>query len=275
MRSMKEVVDEMDALYAQKPRFRLFGPPEERERVKAWELANPQAMSRIGELEAEIKAIGVELQRQNADRELRSDLHGAGLGERTIELVCGTPAQTPAMDAVQDWLKSERTWLVLTGDVGTGKTAAAGWALKVEIGRGAYAEGRVDLNDRGRPRGTGAFRRAPEVVRLSAFNEGAEELRRLKSVATLIIDDLGTEHSTSWGNSLIHEIFDARHDDKLRTIITTNIKRDALKGALGDRLADRIAQDGKVVFLEGKSMRRAPPTTEPKGVTQANPQERT
>ena len=93
---------------------------------------------------------------------------------------------------------------------------------------------------------------------MSAFDEGARELERLKSVAMLVVDDLGTEHASSWGQSLIHEIFDTRHDDKLRTIITTNIKREQLKAAIGDRLADRIAQDGKVVCLEGKSMRRTP-----------------
>lgn len=258
MRTETEVRADLESL--QKPVERIWPPMThaEREAVLAWTRANPGLSQRFDELKIELEGIATEERRIASEREKekywREGLFRVGLGERIVDVVCNSPAPTPAIDAAREWLESGKTWLMLAGDVGTGKSVAAGFALRHELARGRPSF--VDHSVRNRPQGTGAFRRASAVVRMSAFDEGAEELKRLKSVAMLVIDDLGTEHATSWGTSLIHEIFDTRHDDRLHTIITTNIKRDQLKAALGDRLADRIAQDGKVVFLEGKSMRR-------------------
>lgn len=258
MRSFKEVMAELDATFAGRPSpvgFMLKREPD----PAVWDAANPDKLARRAELEKELHDIERESRRLEAVRYTRASLVDSGLGERCIELVLANMTDTPAVCAVRDWFTTDKCWLVLSGDVGTGKSAAAGLALRMERERQILEPNFSDANTRRRPARSIAFRRAAALVRMSGFNEGAEELAKLKSVAMLVVDDLGTEHSTSWGNSLIHEIFDTRHDDKLRTIITTNIKRDALKAALGDRLADRIAQDGKVVFLEGKSMRRAPP----------------
>lgn len=244
-----------------KPTTRVWPPMSEAELAAArkWETDNPEAAKRFVELEAQLEALCAAEDKRRAEQWLRQKLHSAGVGARTIEVVRSSPASTPALEAVREWLKTDATWLLLAGDVGTGKSVAASHALAVELALTEFQEGRVDIAKPSRVQGTGAFRRASAVVRMSVFDEGARELALLKSVATLVVDDLGTEHATSWGQSLIHEIFDTRHDDKLRTIITTNIKRDQLKAALGDRLSDRIAQDGKVVCLEGKSMRRQAP----------------
>ncbi len=246
MRTEDEV--RIDLLKLKKPLTRVWPPMSaaEQEALRAWAENSPDAAKRHAELEAELEAIFAEGDRQRAAKGLRSDLHAAGVGLRTLDVVCVAAAPTPAIDATRDWLKSGKTWLLLSGDVGTGKSIAAAYALKHAIEAAPYGA-------------KSAFRRASGVVRMSAFDEGARELEFLKSASMLVIDDLGTEHATSWGQSLIHEIFDTRHDDRRRTIITTNIKREQLKAALGDRLSDRIAQDGKVVCLEGKSMRRTPP----------------
>jgi DNA replication protein DnaC len=252
MRTEQEITADLDAIG--KPSIRIGFMKDQRamEAAAKWCAENPEKSARYDELVGELQALDEAARKENQRRQYIARLRDDGLGERLIEAAWGDALQpTPAVMAARDWAASGKTWLVLSGNVGTGKSVAAAMALIEEIKRGP---GAVFLGDKAR--GTIAFRRASALVRMSAYDEGAKELARLKSIAMLVVDDLGTEHSTSWGTSLIHEIFDTRHDDRLRTIITTNIGRETLKAAIGDRLADRIAQDGKVVYLEGKSMRR-------------------
>ncbi len=254
MRTETEVEEELASIGKPPVHVGFWKSPQAMEAIGRWCAENPEKSARYDELVLELKAIDDANQAAQRRKSFLRGLREHGMGERLVEAATDALQPTPAIAAARDWFAGGKTWLVLSGDVGTGKSVAAAATL---IDERRASPSVVFQGDK--RRGTIAFRRASSVVRMSAFDEGARELELLKSVAMLVIDDLGTEHATSWGQSLIHEIFDTRHDDKLRTIITTNIRRDQLKAALGDRLADRIAQDGKVVFLEGKSMRRTPP----------------
>jgi DNA replication protein DnaC len=80
-------------------------------------------------------------------------------------------------------------------------------------------------------------------------------LARLGDVHLLVVDDIGAEAQTAWGSGLLGELLNARHQDLKRTIITSNLTREAFKERVGERVADRVREDGEVVDLPFPSMR--------------------
>lgn len=79
-----------------------------------------------------------------------------------------------------------------------------------------------------------------------------EYIHRLKMVRYLILDDLGTEKSTDFANSVLDNIVDHRYQKpKARhTIITTNLSIEDLEADKGQaRIIDRINHVGEIVEL--------------------------
>jgi len=129
--------------------------------------------------------------------------------------------------------------VIMWGSDGYG---AALWAARTVLERG----------------GTAAMRRVREVATLSAFDAGAVELRMLKGVELLVLEDPGTEQQTGWGSSVLFELLDARYQGQRKTVITSNLNpKEDLKERLGGRVWDRCDESGRVVMLKGKSMRGA------------------
>jgi DNA replication protein DnaC len=147
--------------------------------------------------------------------------------------------ETPAVAATRAWLGGGKTFLVLEGGVGVGKTyAAADFAASPG----------------------GLFVKADALARLSAFDiEGWERIYRAPRLA---IDDLGTERldEKGWALGAILACIDRRYDDAARTVITTNLSLDAVReryGKDGGRLFDRLREAAEWVQLAGTSMRKA------------------
>lgn len=209
----------------------------------AWDLAHPAEAAEyfrlVGQLhEAQRDAEAHDLEERRSSKLLEL-LGAAGVGERTVTAT-NAPDDTQALNAVRRWLKGKRTWCVLLGRPGVGKTVAAVWAL-----REALSDGH-----------TAAFRRTGAVSRLSQFDAGADEMRRLSRVQLLVLDDYGTEHASEYAKAQLYQLLDTRHEERLRTVLTTNLSREQFRAHAGDRLVDRIAGDGLVVELNGVSLRR-------------------
>lgn len=239
MRTPAEIVAEIESLGAPRPSWRSMGAIRDSlEAMRRWRETNPAANRRHEELLYELQLVEAQAAEVAAAERATHAAKSAGIGSRTLE-TAESAQDTPAMLATRQWLNSGRSWLLLAGDVGTGKSVAAAWAL-LEVAKQGQ---RI------------AFRRASEIARMSGFDVGAKDIAALKSVGLLVVDDLGTECQTGWAASIFHELFDARHEAKRRTIITSNLKRADARARLGDRLSDRVQQDGRVVWLEGSSMR--------------------
>jgi DNA replication protein DnaC len=220
--------------------------------AKAWDAANPARAAeyrRLTELhDAETRRTDAEeRERLSAERAMRTmgaKLSRSGVGERALAAAV-EPDDSEALSVVKRWLPEHSlTWLGLCGAKGTGKSVAATWGVREAIRSG----------------GSAAFRRASELAKLSQFDEGAKELERLKHVNLLVVDDFGTELLTDYARSQLHELFDHRHENYGRTIITSNLRwqgEGGMKERLGERLADRFAQAGRLVQLAPEpSMRR-------------------
>lgn len=227
--------------------------------AQAWDRANPELAAERARLLVELDDAITAKERQDAERDaaekrLRQMSHrlaDSGVGPRSLE-AAAQPHETEAMGVVRRWLpESGLSWLVLCGAKGTGKSVAATWAVREVIRTG----------------GSAAFRRASELAKLSAFDEGARELERLKHVHLLVLDDFGTELLTDFAKAQMHEVLDHRHENHERTILTSNlpwfaaslrgVAQPGLSTRLGERLVDRIEQAGRKVQLgASKSMRR-------------------
>lgn len=219
--------------------------------ANAWDAAHPVEAARyralVDELEVETRrAEAQEAERLAAERFLRTSaarLERSGAGERSLTEAANAH-DTEALTAVKRWLQdASKTWLVLCGPKGTGKSVAATWAVRHAITTGS----------------TAAFRRASELAKLSGFDAGAVELEHLKRVDLLVLDDVGTETLSDWARAQLHELVDTRHEAYGRTILTSNLQwrgTQGLEARLGERVADRIAQAGTVVQVAGASMRR-------------------
>jgi len=209
--------------------------------AKAWDRANPELAAEYWHLCAELEAATKReeanaMARAAADRASRFKairLERSGIGERSLN-AAENAQPTEALEVVQAWLADNaKTWLVLCGARGTGKTVAATWAVREAIRGG----------------GSGAFRRTGELSSLSQFDAGAVEKEHLKRVHLLVVDDFGSELLTDYARAQLHELFDSRHEHYERTIITSNLPWETLAERLGERLVDRIAQAGSVMQL--------------------------
>lgn len=177
------------------------------------------------------------------------------------------PQETAPLAAVRDFMRPEdpRTFLVLAGGVGVGKTLAAAWGLDIEfaVRRRLKAE---EMRIRGEdPDGTGyvvrqvggLFLSAMSLVRAGTFND--EFWADARETARLVIDDLGTEprDDKGWAAANLADLLNHRYDWKLKTVLTTNLDFERFKAAYVDlRLGDRLRECGTFFECAGDSLRR-------------------
>jgi DNA replication protein DnaC len=69
-------------------------------------------------------------------------------------------------------------------------------------------------------------------------NTAEQEVKHLKEVPALVLDDLGVEYGSSWEMAKIEEIIDARYRNQLITVLTTNRDLDQLPERVVSRFSD-------------------------------------
>lgn len=130
-----------------------------------------------------------------------------------------------------------KSMLVLSGVPGCGKTTAASWVIM----------------ERGDARSV--FMDVSKLTRWERFKESAMD--RLETASILCIDDMGSEFMDEKGafRSLLDGIINARYNECLPTVLTTNLRSPTFAERYGSRLADRLRESGRFVELESASMR--------------------
>lgn len=84
-----------------------------------------------------------------------------------------------------------------------------------------------------------------------------EIIEAVKTVEFLVLDDLGAEKVSDWVKSKMFEIINARYNNLLATIITSNLNLDQIHRQYGDRLTDRIREMAIPFEIKGKNLRNS------------------
>lgn len=145
-----------------------------------------------------------------------------------------------------DDFSREGIGLLLFGNVGTGKSYAAGCIANALIDR-MISVLYVDMTD---------------MVNRMQGNFGADRdsyLKRITRTDLLILDDLGAERNTSYGKERVFDIVNRRLLSRKPMIITTNIALSVMQKAtdLDDRrIYDRILEVCVPILFDGENFRR-------------------
>ena len=159
-----------------------------------------------------------------------------------------TPQLAKARGYAQNWdaFKKAGIGLLLFGNVGTGKTYAAGCIANALIDRLESV----------------LFVGMSDVVNRMQGNFGSDRDRYMKSLMRpdlLILDDLGAERNTSFGKERVFDVVDKRLLSGKPMIVTTNIPLSVMKQAadLDDRrIFDRILEVCVPIMFDGDSFRK-------------------
>ncbi len=87
--------------------------------------------------------------------------------------------------------------------------------------------------------------------------EAQERLELLKTLDVVILDDLGAERNTEWVTERLYVIINARYNDMLPTIITSNLELEELEKLPGwERITSRLFEMCHVVTVDGPDYRK-------------------
>ena len=160
-----------------------------------------------------------------------------------------TPQLAKARGYAQNWdeFKKAGIGLLLFGNVGTGKSYAAGCIANALIDRLESV----------------LFVGMSDVVNRMQGNFGTDRDHYMKSLMRpdlLILDDLGAERNTSFGKERVFDVVDKRLLTGKPMIVTTNIPLSVMKQAadLDDRrIFDRILEVCVPIMFDGDSFRKS------------------
>ncbi len=122
-----------------------------------------------------------------------------------------------------------RSWLFLYGTKGTGKThlAAAIGHARIAMGQPAIFMVVPDLLDH--------LRATFSPNSDTSYDDLFESLRNTR---LLILDDLGTQASSSWAREKLYQLVNHRYNRRLPTVVTMNEEVEEVDGRLWSRIND-------------------------------------
>lgn len=137
--------------------------------------------------------------------------------------------------------------LLFQGGTGLGKTFLSGCVAKVVSGRGFSV---VYESAQG---AFGAFEE--QKFSRGETDEAAEKVRRILSCELLILDDLGTEMTTSFTQSALYNILDARLTAGKKTIVSTNLSDAELAARYIPQAVSRLNGEFDTLLFMGRDIR--------------------
>jgi len=124
---------------------------------------------------------------------------------------------------------------IFCGKPGTGKThLAVGVALQV-MGKGRCAMFTTVQR---------AMRRVKDTFRKGAEESESEAIAMLTYPDLLIIDEIGVQFGSEFEKNLMFDILNERYEKRRPTLLLSNLTVQEVKAFLGERIYDRLKEDG-------------------------------
>lgn len=145
--------------------------------------------------------------------------------------------------------------LLLAGGVGCGKTHLAAAIVNFLVDRARIDDADavraalakrgdvLDDGDSSLPLGIIFTGTTALMTRIRDGYDGkgvGDETERCKTARLLVLDDFGAERQSEWVRERLFEIINARYEEELPTVITTNDTVEEMRDKLGDRITDRL-----------------------------------
>ena len=156
-----------------------------------------------------------------------------------------------ALDASEDFAKTLKTWLLLEGSYGCGKTHLAAAIANACVQRGVPT----------------LFITVPDLLDSLRFAYNDPEttfearFEDIRNADLLVMDDFGTQNATPWAQEKLFQIINYRYINKLPTVITTNLILDEIESRIRSRLQD--ADFVKYIRITAPDYRRPTETSNP------------
>lgn len=171
-----------------------------------------------------------------------------------VEQMCGvvfgewdTQTQTMFREFAEYFRQSKRKWLLLIGNIGTGKTTLAKAIVNVYNSLTAKQDEKMMILN---------------AVTLADYyrRDSVDDIIRIRKRPKILIDDIGTESESLnvYGNTVypFADFVLNKYDDPLSIVLlTTNLNSAEIASRYGERVLDRIVEKCFVVKNEGKSLR--------------------
>lgn len=202
------------------------------------------------EQEAEKQKQAIEERRQRKMR-WEAKIRGSGIPERfhtrTLDTyVAETPEQKAALEFAKDYahnfdqvIKTGRS-VVFIGNPGTGKThLACGIALRIMGGQQRTAL-YITVQK--------AIRRIKDTWSKGTNESESQAIEAMTFPDLLIFDEVGVQYGSDFEKNILFDILNERYEKRKPTILMSNLKVEEVMGYLGDRVADRLREDGGEVI---------------------------
>ena len=139
--------------------------------------------------------------------------------------------------------------LLLQGGTGLGKTFLSGCIAQVvsSLGRSVVYETAQNA--------FAAFEEQKFSRDAETYAAASEKVKRILSCDLLILDDLGTELTTSFTQSALYSIINSRLAANRKTLISTNLSHEELAARYIPQTVSRLAGEYDTLFFMGRDIR--------------------
>jgi DNA replication protein DnaC len=135
-----------------------------------------------------------------------------------------------ALQVARDFARNPEGWIFFHGQCGVGKTHLAAAIANSVVGRNnmsVYFRVVPDLLDQ--------LRATFDPENGVAYDDRFQQIR---NAHLLVLDDLGTEHTTAWAREKLYQLVNHRYNEQLPTVVTSNQDFREIEQRILSRLLD-------------------------------------
>lgn len=154
-------------------------------------------------------------------------------------------AISSAVHIIKEFGNNSMHGLYLHGGTGTGKTLISSTILNelVRLYQTPVRYAKITRDILGKLRAS--FNPNSEI-----YGEGMKIESELASIPVLVIDDFGVNRETEWVTSVLYDLVDARYENNLLTIITSNDRLDSWKDIGRGRVYSRLVEMCEEIHID-------------------------